>query len=144
MKCFFILIISTNFLLFSHEERSVISGNIDNCDTLFVQADTTIVLYPDVEAQFPGGAAKMKRYISERLHYPKIELETPPYSETIVEFVVNKDGSIEQVELRKKGIKEIDDMYIKLVKNMPNWIPAEVEGKKVRSRFLLPFSIPFQ
>src|SRR5690554_3190607 len=87
------------FLLFSQEE-----------------IDTTIVLYPDIEAEFPGGPTEMKRFIIDNLEYPKIEFETVP------------NGRI----------------FVELVKNMPNWIPAEVEGKKVRSRALLPFSIHFQ
>ncbi|WP_417264895.1 energy transducer TonB [Brumimicrobium sp.] len=115
------------FLLFSQEE-----------------IDTTIVLYPDIEAEFPGGPTEMKRFIIDNLEYPKIEFETVPNGRIFVEFIINIDGSIEQVIVRKEGLKELDNAYIELVKNMPNWIPAEVEGKKVRSRALLPFSIHFQ
>lgn len=144
MKIVFLLVFSIPFLIFSQEETPVISDNIGNCDTIYIQKDTSIVRYPDQEAQFPGGSAKMKKYIIEHLQYPKIEFETPPYGKVFVEFIVNIDGSIEQVEIQKGGIKELDEMYIQLVKNMPNWIPAEVDGKKVRSRILLPFSIHFQ
>ena len=115
------------FLLFSQEE-----------------IDTTIVLYPDIEAEFPGGPTEMKRFIIDNLEYPTIEFETVPNGRIFVEFIINIDGSIEQVKTRNEGVKELDNAYIELVKNMPNWIPAEVDGKKVRSRALLPFSIHFQ
>lgn len=127
MKTILIFYLLIPFLLFSQEE-----------------IDTTIVLYPDIEAEFPGGPTEMKRFIIDNLEYPKIEFETVPNGRIFVEFIINIDGSIEQVIVRKEGLKELDNAYIELVKNMPNWIPAEVEGKKVRSRALLPFSIHFQ
>nr|WP_299202460.1 energy transducer TonB [uncultured Brumimicrobium sp.] len=126
MKTILIFYLLIPFLLFSQEE-----------------IDTTIVLYPDIEAEFPGGPTEMKRFIIDNLEYPKIEFETVPNGRIFVEFIINIDGSIEQVIVRKEGLKDLDNAYIELVKNMPNWIPAEVEGKKVRSRALLPFSIHF-
>ncbi|PWH84931.1 hypothetical protein DIT68_12370 [Brumimicrobium oceani] len=112
---------------------------------LFSQVeDTTIVLYPDIEAKFPGGPTEMKRFIIDNLEYPKIEFETIPDGRIFIEFIVNLDGSIEQVKTREEGVKELDNAYIEVIKNMPNWIPAEVNGVKVRSRGILPFRICFQ
>ncbi len=126
-KLVLILLFSSSFLLFSQEEK-----------------DTSIVDYPDKEASFPGGLAKMMKYFSENLEYPKMEFETIPNGRIIIEFVINKDGSIEQVKARKEGIKELDEEYIRVIKNMPNWIPAEVNGEKVRSKGVLPIRIHFQ
>lgn len=125
MKTILIFLFTLPFLLFSQEE------------------DTTIVLYPHKEAEFPGGSAEMMKYIRENLEYAKIEFETVPDGRIFIEFIVNLDGSIEQVKARKEGLKELDEEYIRVIKSMPNWIPAEVNGEKVRSRMLLPFTICF-
>lgn len=125
MKILLLILVFTPFLLFSQE-------------------DTTVVLYPDQEAEFPGGAAKMMKYISKNIQYPEIEFETVPDGRIFIEFIINKDGSIEQVKARKEGIKELDEEYIRVIKNMPNWIPAQVNGEKVISRVILPIRIHLQ
>ncbi|WP_107039729.1 energy transducer TonB [Brumimicrobium mesophilum] len=127
MNSFFILILFTPLLLFSQEKT-----------------DTTIVLYPDVEAKFPGGPTEMMKYIRENLEYPKIEFETVPNGRIVIEFIINMDGSIEKVKSRKESVNELDNAYIEVIKNMPNWIPAEVNGVRVRTKMVLPFTICFQ
>lgn len=100
--------------------------------------------FPDVEAKFPGGSAEMLNYFSENISYSALEIETIPNGRIFISFVVNTDGSIEDVAVFKGVNKGIDKEYVRVVKNMPKWIPAQVNGEKVRSRSRLPFSIHFQ
>src|SRR5690554_5178282 len=67
-----------------------------------------IVDYPDVEAGFPGGAAAMKQFLADNIKYPEIAMELGDQGRVFIEFVVNKDGSIEQVKVLRGVSKEID------------------------------------
>jgi protein TonB len=140
-KLIIIILFFAPFLLFSQEETLELYNTIQNNDTLLIQQDTSkIEFYPEEEAYFQGGSAEMMKYINENLHYPKLEFETVPNGKIIVEFIVNIDGSLEQIKVLKGEPKEMDDTISELIKNMPNWIPAEQDGEIVRSRVRFPFN----
>lgn len=142
MRLILTFIFCIPLVLFSQEEQLELPKNIHNNDKIVADQDTlTIVDYPDVEAQFPGGSAEMMKYLIKNFKYPDCLMAEYPYGRIFIEFIVNTDGSIEQVKVLKRIAKELDDEAIRVVKNMPNWIPAEKEGEKVRSRRRLPITI---
>ena len=57
-----------------------------------------------------------------------------------LKFIVEKDGSITNVEIVRGISKELDNEAKRLVRNMPNWTPGEVKGLKVRSIFTMPIN----
>lgn len=136
------------FLLFSQEEKPeyntenqmITPSKKQHPDSL----KNKIYDFPDVEAQFPGGNTEMKKYINDNLHYSEIDFETIANGKIFVGFIVNIDGSIENVKVLRGIAKELDEEFVRVVKGMPNWIPGEVNGEKVRSRGRIPFSIHFQ
>ncbi|WP_341903098.1 energy transducer TonB [Fluviicola taffensis] len=98
----------------------------------------------DEQAEFPGGRAALLKYLSENIRYPQIvkEMGIQP-STQYVQFVVSDRGSISNVQM-KKGVKdcpECDAEVIRVVKAMPNWIPAKNNGKAVKSWYSLPINI---
>ena len=99
-----------------------------------------IIPVPDVEPSFPGGIAAMSHYINDNIELP---YDIPAYDQgtVYVEFVVNKNGSIEQVKIRRGLSVQLNKAAKKVVKNMPKWIPGEQAGKPVRVRFTLPIKI---
>src|SRR5690554_1742064 len=133
------------FLLFSQEEKPeyntenqmITPSKKQHPDSL----KNKIYDFPDVEAQFPGGNTEMKKYINDNLHYSEIDFETIANGKIFVGFIVNIDGSIENVKVLRGIAKELDEEFVRVVKGMPNWIPGEVNGEKVRSRGRIPFSI---
>ena len=56
----------------------------------------------------------------------------------IVGFVVEKDGSITNVDIVRSVHPALDEAAINFVNKMPKWIPATNKGKIVRSRYYLP------
>lgn len=83
--------------------------------------------------QFPGGEDSLKVYIDENLDYNGNATGT-----LFVQFVVEKDGSLTDIQIANKGTKKMEEAALKLVKNMPNWIPGRQRNTKVRCRFVLP------
>ena len=57
----------------------------------------------------------------------------------MLEFMVEKDGTISQVKVVQSAtFKSLDDEAIRLVKSMPNWLPALRDGKPVAKKTTLP------
>lgn len=56
----------------------------------------------------------------------------------ILEFTIEKDGSVTDVKVVKSVSPSIDAEAIRVVKLMKDWMPAKKDGKTVRSRMKLP------
>lgn len=103
-----------------------------------------IVELPDVEAQYPGGMVAMQRFIVENLVYPDSVSFMDIPGKLYVQFVVQQDGSLTDIEVIRKVHPQLNQMAIDLIRKMPNWIPAEMSGKAVASRVRLPILIHLQ
>ena len=91
--------------------------------------------YVDVDPQFPGD---INKWLSEHLKYPAICQELGIQGRVVVTFVVNEDGSIEQVQTRRNPDPNLSKEAERVVKMMPKWIPGQKDNKPVRSYFNLP------
>ncbi|MFD3408901.1 energy transducer TonB [Aquirufa sp. HETE-83D] len=103
-------------------------------------------IYTSVEhqAEFPGGIAAWGRYLSTTLKYPAAAQRAKMGGRVFVSFVVNTDGSVEDVQLLRGMGYGCDEEAIRVIKAMPKWNPAIQGGKKVRSRFTQPITFAVQ
>ena len=119
--------------------------------------------YINKDAEFPLGQQKMYEYLSKNIVYPEMAKENGIQGKVYVQFVVLKDGTIEDVKVVKSAVpseilegakndsiidyktlimayKTLDKEAIRLIKSMPKWKPAKQRGKAVISRFTLPIN----
>ncbi|MCR5434256.1 MAG: energy transducer TonB [Bacteroidaceae bacterium] len=105
-----------------------------------VEADDDDRIFDIVEenAQFPGGDEACFKWLSEHIKYPTICQEQGVQGRVTVQFVVNRDGSIVDVETKRSPDPNLTKEAERVVKMMPKWKPARQGNKTVRSRFTLP------
>lgn len=96
---------------------------------------------PDIDAEFIGGYAALTHFISANINLPNNYSGLERGGTVIINFVVNTDGSIEQVNVLQHVNHELDAAAVNVVKKMPKWRPGETAGKPVRVRFILPIKI---
>jgi TonB family protein len=103
-------------------------------------------IYTSVEhqAEFPGGIAAWGRYLSATLKYPAAAQRAKMGGRVFVSFVVNTDGSVEDVQLLRGMGYGCDEEAIRVINAMPKWNPAIHRGEKVRSRFTQPITFALQ
>jgi TonB family protein len=113
-----------------------------------VEVDTTwssdnIFMVVENSAQFQGGFGKFREYIDSNLVYPKDSEEKSIRGKVFVEFVINKDGSIDDSTINVvRGLNEhCNKEALRLMKECPDWIPGTIKGQPVKQRYILP--IPF-
>ncbi|MCH2235787.1 MAG: energy transducer TonB [Crocinitomicaceae bacterium] len=107
-------------------------------DTPVEIEEEPIVDFAEVDPMFPGGEAEMNKFIQENVEYPQMSIEMGEQGIVYVEFVVNKNGSIEQVKVVRGVSDALDAEAKRVVKTMPRWTPGEQAGKPVRVRFTIP------
>lgn len=110
------------------------------------QTDKAKKVYDVVEVmpQFPGGIAEMMTYLSTNLKYPKEAEDKNIQGRVVVDFIVERDGSVSNVNIIRSVSPELDAEALRVVKGMPKWKPGKQKGKTVRVKFDLPlqFKIP--
>jgi len=128
-KIIFVIVATTFFFLYS--AKSQINNKIDYVDSsIFVKVDS----YP----KFPGGEEKRIKFISKNLKYPIEAQEKNIMGTVYVSFMVEPDGKLSNVKLNKGIGGGCDEEAIRVVKLMPNWLPAKVGSSNVRFQMILP------
>ena len=107
-------------------------------ETVIVEEE--IIEFPDVEAEFKGGAQAMMKYIQQNIQYPPTSIEMNEQGKVYLSFVVEADGSISNVSIERGVSKDIDNEAKRIVRSMPKWTPGEAKGKKSRTRCRLPIN----
>lgn len=97
----------------------------------------------DTPVKFRGGESALLQFISQNLVYPVIAQEQEIQGSVILEFVVEKDGSIGDVKVIKSLSKECDQAAIDVVRKLPRFTPARKQGKPVAVMFRLPIRFRF-
>lgn len=115
-----------------------VCANAQNADTTTHQNDTTRFVRVEVLPEFPGGLDKMIQYFAKNLKYPKQAKIDRIEGKVFVSFVVEKDGSLTDIKIKKSLSPETDSEAIRLVTNSPKWIPGMQGGHPVRVQFSIP------
>ena len=87
---------------------------------------------------FPGGQQALLKYLEDNLRFPASMKEKGPYGRVIVKFVVEKDGTITNVNILRGLGAEADAEAMRVVREMPKWRPGKRSGEAVRVQYSLP------
>lgn len=111
-----------------------------------VEEEDTEVIFMVVESMpsFPGGDAALFKYLSDNIRYPVIAQESGIQGRVICQFVVNRDGSIVDIEVVRSVDRSLDAEAVRVIQNMPRWTPGKQRGKTVRVKYTLPVNFRLQ
>lgn len=93
---------------------------------------------------FPGGAAALKAYLAGQTQYPDLARERDIQGKVYVQFVVQPDGSLAAVRLARGIGFGCDEEALRLVRNMPRWVPGMQAGAPVAVRYTFPIIFQLQ
>lgn len=94
--------------------------------------------------KFPGGEGALMEYVSKNVVYPKEAQEKEISGRVYVSFVIEKDGSVNEVKVMKGIGGGCDDEAVRVIKAMPKWKPGKQEGKPVRVSYMMPIAFKLQ
>ena len=109
------------------------------------EEEEVIFVVVETMPEFPGGQQALFKFLSENVKYPVIAQENGIQGRVICQFVVNKDGSIVDVEVvRSGGDPSLDKEAVRVIKSMPKWKPGKQRGKAVRVKYTVPVNFKLQ
>lgn len=94
----------------------------------------------EIRSKYPGGEVKMYKFIKDNLKYPPLSKQHNLGGKVIVEFKIDTDGSVVDINIAKGINKEIDDEAVRVIKSMPKWKIAYQDGIPARVRYSLPIN----
>ena len=105
-----------------------------------VEEEATEEIFVVVEQQpeFPGGMSALMKFLGDNIKYPVIAQENGIQGRVITNFVVERDGSITDVQVVRGQDPSLDKEAVRVIQTMPRWKPGQQRGKAVRVRFTLP------
>jgi len=92
----------------------------------------------EVKPDFPGGMGEFYKYFAKNYRTPNVKKLN---GKVYVSFVVEKDGSIDEVKVLRDIGYGTGEEAIRVLNNSPKWLPGEQDGRKVRCFFSLPINV---
>lgn len=89
---------------------------------------------------FPGGLYYLVSYLSENVLYPEEALTKQIQGRVIVSFVVETDGTLSNIQIEQSVSPSLDEEALRVVRNMPRWIPAKQSRNPIKLKFNLPIN----
>ena len=108
------------------------------------EEETKVFDVVEVMPSFPGGQAALFEWLSKNIKYPVVAEENGVQGRVIVTFVVERNGSITDVQVAKSVDPSLDKEAVRVVKAMPHWIPGKQNGSAVRVKFTVPVTFRLQ
>ncbi len=98
----------------------------------------------EVKAEFIGGEDGLMKYLSQSVKYPKEAQQNGVQGRVHVRFVIGKDGSIGDVSIKREVHPDLDNEAMRVIKEMPNWIPGKYHNRPAKVTFLIPVNFVLQ
>lgn len=118
--------------------------NIENVVVEEPEKEEEIFQVVENMPEFPGGLQELMKWLQKNIKYPSISQENGVQGRVIVQFVVNRDGSIVDPAVIRSVDPYLDKEALRVVNAMPKWKPGEQRGKPVRVKYTLPVMFRLQ
>ena len=126
------------------QQKEVVDTQVHNC----VPSEPQGPIEPEEEVfdkdyfeempEFPGGMEKLIQFIEENTHLPKCVTDGKVQGRSVIEMVVEKDGTLSDFKVVRSLHKDCDAEAIRVLKTMPKWKPGKVCGKPIRVKYTVP------
>ncbi len=85
-----------------------------------------------------GDPGEFSKWVNEHLHYPDEAKNLNVSGRVLVNFTVDKDGSVKNVKILRGVHPLLDEVVVKVVSESPAWTPGKVRGEPVPVTFSFP------
>jgi protein TonB len=97
-----------------------------------------IIDFTEVKAEFQGGIEAWYKYLISNLTYPRQAQRMEIQGTVLVRFVINTDGTVQDVEVVRSIDPTLDKAAVDVILNSPAWKAAMHQGRPVRTRMTMP------
>ncbi|OOQ61258.1 energy transducer TonB [Mucilaginibacter pedocola] len=124
----------------TYKDGALLSGNtVDSAGATF-----TYNRERATAPKFDGGLPAFGRFLGKNMVYPKDERRNEIEGIVILQFIVEKDGSISDIRIQRSVSPGLDAEAVRVLKKSPAWIPGTRFGKPVKVTYAVPINFKLQ
>ena len=90
--------------------------------------------------EYPGGNEGLMKFLAQNIQYPEVAKKKGDHGHVVLQFIVEKDGSISNVKIVRSIFPSLDAEAERIITAMPKWIPGMQNGENVRVKYTIPIS----
>lgn len=105
-----------------------------------VVEDDPVVIAEEMPSFMGGDVNAFSRWCSQHIKYPPVAIDNGSQGKVMLQFVVERDGSISRVTVQRGVDKYLDEEAVRVVKSAPKWKPGSNRGKPVRVYVNVPIT----
>ncbi|MCD6566138.1 MAG: M56 family metallopeptidase [Bacteroidales bacterium] len=121
------------------QEKPVVKEEIPEGEIFFIVEDMPIFPHDSLESM-----DAFRNYVMYNLSYPEEAAKKGINGKVFVQFVVDKNGDVKNVEIEKGADPLLNAEAIRVVKSSPRWIPGKQRGQVVNVAFTFPIMFVLQ
>ena len=103
-----------------------------------IERPPEVFTYVEQHPEFKGGSAELDKYLDKTLQYPGWARENNVQGKVLVRFMVDESGAVTNVKIIKGIGYGCDEEAARVVAAMPLWKPGKINGRAVRTVYVLP------
>lgn len=107
-------------------------------DEIISENDTTIYEITEHMPTFPGGTARLMKYLTLTARYPDNYVKSDEKTRVVIQMIIEKDGSITEPKVVRNLHPELDSIALNTVKALPRFEPARHRGYIMRCKYTVP------
>jgi protein TonB len=92
----------------------------------------------EINPEYPGGETAFGKFLQKNIHYPSMAKENNIQGKVYVQFVVERDGSLTDIEIVRDPGSGLGDEAKRVLKMSPHWKAGIQNGKPVRVQYTVP------
>lgn len=103
-----------------------------------IPVEEEIRIIVDESPEYPGGLGELMKFVGANLDYPTDAIANNIQGRVVVKFVVNRDGSVDRIEVINSIDPLLDAEAVRVVGTLPKFKPGKQGGVPVPVWFILP------
>ncbi len=124
------------------EEKDEVELIIEEEET--IDEDQVFVIVEDMPSFQGKGKEGFRKWIARNMEYPELAREMGISGTVYVQFVVDQNGGVSDVQVVRGVDKSLDREALRVVTNSPKWNPGKQRGKPVKVKFVFPIRFVLQ
>ena len=125
-------------------DNTVVQDSVTVSEPVLKTENREVYSHVDDMPRFPGGDRALMQWLSDHINYPEDATKSHIQGRVIVRFVIETDGSINNVELVQGVHPSLDKEAIRVIESMPQWVPGTQNGKLVAVYYTIPIVFKLQ
>lgn len=132
------LLIASNISCISNEKKNEQATSTSEAKVEPQVDENGVYMVCEEMPKFPGGMAECMKFLGKNIQYPTQAIENGTQGRVIVQFIVQKDGSITDAIVARGVDPLLDKEALRVINSMPKWEPGKHKGEAVSVKYTVP------